>query len=329
MKRLFLIILLPFALVLPALAQEIQNVQQQQELPQRVSSDLELFNDGYRLLLEGNSHCKEAIDKFSELEQKYPKSSYLDRALFWKAWCHSELKNYGTAIKIYEEVAAKYKNSAYVDDALFKIGDIYENALHDYDKAIGVYERLVKEFAVEPDLSNINFSSNGNLSQNVIIAQQQKAQIEERNQNFSQALNDWEDSQSLNKKYHPRRGTNDYFDRRAQARVDFIKNNRDNDYLPLTKFTLGQALKKEGKHQEAIGKFRELQKEFPDSSLADDAQYEIALCLQELNKIGESREALEIFLEKYDQSELNPEIQKKLSKLSSRDPIESNNDTKQ
>jgi len=269
---------------------------QQKELP----PDLKLFTEGYSLALEGKH--KEALDRLAEVEKQYPESTYLDRVLFWKAWCHTEMKNYGKAIKLYNELVEKYPKSAYADDALFKVGEIYENYQHDYEKAIETYERLVKLYPAPDEVSNYN----ANLSNSIVQAQQQKAQIVEQiNRNPQQALNDWQVSQELNKKYNPRRGQkDDYFDRRAQERIEFIKGNSDNDFLSLTKFTEGEVLIKNGKYDKAVKKFQELLKEYPDCSLADNASYEIALCLKKQDKPDEAEELLKEFKQKYPKSEL-------------------------
>jgi TolA-binding protein len=277
-----------------------QEPQQQKEL----AEDLKAFSEGYSLTLEGK--CKEALDKFTELEKKYPESKYLDRVSFWKGWCHTELKNYGKAIKLYNELVEKYPKSAYADDSLFKIGEIYENYQHDYEKAMETYEKLIKLYPLPEDLLQMG----NNASSNIIGAQQQKAQIMEQQERRPQeALKNWEQSQELNKKYNPRRSQkkDDYFNQRAQERIDFIKNNSDHDSVPLTKFIEGQVYTKDGKYAEAIKKFEELLKEYPDCSLADNATYEIALCLKKQNEAVKAEEILKKFIETYPKSELIPQ----------------------
>lgn len=278
---------------------------QQAELP----PDLKLFSIGYGSALDGK--WKEALDTFAEIETKYPASQYLDRVLFWKSWCHTELKNYGKAIKFSEELIEKYPKSAYADDALFKIGEIYEYYQHDYEKALSTYERLVKLFPT-PDGSNQD--ANSNASNNAVAAQQQKAQIEER-RNPKQALNEWQNSQELSNRLNRGRATKeDFFTRRAQERISFITANSDNDYLPLTRFSEGELYCKEGKYDEALKKFREIIKEFPDSSLADNAAYEIGICLRQQKMDAEAQEAMQKFIQAYPKSELLAKAQEQLEK---------------
>ena len=270
----------------------------------QTTQDAALFTNGYSSFLEGK--YKEALDIFGDFGKKYPNSIYMDRVFFWKAWCHTELKNYGKSIKLFEELIEKYPASSYTDDALFKIGDIYENYLHDYDKAVEVYERLIKLF---PSAETAIYS---NASNNIISAQQQKAQIEERNLNMQQALNDWKESQMLIKKYNPSSQNDNYLNKKAQDKINFIKNHSDNDWLPLTRFTEAQILSKEGKCDLAIKKFQEILNDFPKSSLADNSAYEITLCLKKQNDNEGAKESLKKFIKDYPKSELVPEARRLL-----------------
>ena len=45
----------------------------------------------------------------------------------------------------------------------------------------------------------------------------------------------------------------------------------------------GIALRDQGKWQQAIDVFKKLQKDYPDSYRADDAQFQIAYCLQRID----------------------------------------------
>jgi len=295
MKTILLSFALMFLLVITLAAQQ-----------RSISEDAKLFAEGYSIFLEGN--CTNALSKFEELEKLYPKSNLIDRVIFWKAWCHVELKNYGVAIKTFESLIQKFPRSSYADDALFKIGEIYESHLHDYDNAVKTYERIIKLFPVSnPELMN-------NVSNTAVNAQQQIAQInEEVYRNIPQALNDWEKSQALNSQistYRNKPGS--YFNMKAQERINFIKTNNDNDYVPLTKLIEGEVLIRDNKYQQAIEKFQEIIKEFPQSSLADNATFESALCLKKQNKSEEAKAAFRKFLQVYPKSELIPSAQQEL-----------------
>ena len=284
-------------------AEEQPRSQQKAELP----AELKLFVSGYSLAIEGK--YKGALDKFTEIENQFPKSIYLDRVFFWKTWCHTELKNYGIALKLCEELAAKYPKSAYVDDAMFKAGEIYEYYQHDYDKALTAYQKLIELFPAEESISNSNFGNNK------VAAQQQMAQISER-RNPKQAVNEWQNVQILNDSLRgiDRNQTDDYFTRRAQTRIAFINANKDNDFVPLTKFTEAEVLFKEHKYDEAIAKFNELIKDFQASSLADNAAYGITLCLKEAGKSEQAIGAMDGFIKAYPNSELQTQAKQLLRK---------------
>jgi TolA-binding protein len=269
------------------------NAQTQQSKP-----DALLFADAYSSFLEGN--YADAIGKFTSLTAQFPQSEFIDRTLFWKAWSHAELKNYGQAIALYEELIRKYPQSTYADDSLYKIGEIYENNLHQYDKSLDTYQRLINLFPSNPPPGD-------NFANNAISAQQQIADIKERqNRNFPQAINEWEKSQTMNtqiKRYGNQ--PSNYFNQRAQERINFIKNNSDYDYVPLTKFIEGESYLNDGNYASAINKFNELITQYPHSSLADNAAFNIAVCLLKQHNVEQAKTTLKKFLQDYPKSELS------------------------
>ena len=277
-------------LMLVVLAGQTKNIQE----------DSKLFARGYSNILE--SKYTEALGAFDVFQKTYPQSAFIDRALFWEAWCHAELKNYGMAIKTYDALVQKFPKSNYADDALYKIGEIYENYLHDYDNAVKTYERLINMF---PSYPQITQSEPQNISNNVVQAVQQKAQItQERYRNMPQALNEWEKSQQLDKQAMAVYGEqpSSYFNKKAQEQIDFIKNHSDNNYVPLTKLIEAEVLCREGNHIQAVDKFSEIIKEFPQSSVADHALFDKYLCLMKQNRTEEAKASLKILLHDYPNS---------------------------
>lgn len=278
-------------LMIAVLAGQTKNIQE----------DTKLFAKGYAYILE--SKYAEALGAFDLFMKTYPQSAFIDKALFWEAWCHTELKNYGMAIKKYDELAQKFPKSNYADDALYKTGEIYENYLHDYDNAVKTYERLINIFPLLPP--NVVQSEAQNISNTVVQAKQQVAQIQqERYRNMPQALNEWEKSQQLDKQAASVYGEQpiSYFNKKAQEQIDFIKTHSDNNYVPLTKLIEAEVLCREGNYDRAVDEFSEIIKEYPQSAVADNALYDKYLCLIKQNRIEEAKASLKTLLHDYPNS---------------------------
>lgn len=109
--------------------------------------------------------------------------------------------------------------------------------------------------------------------------------------------------------------------------IEIFRKVIDNDpygqYADLSQYKIGLMLKQAGRYEEAKSAFAKIPDEYPDSALADDARYQIAICSfnTSLESDYDQKETdialreLEYFLKKYPQSELSPEAAKLLQAL--------------
>ncbi len=89
-----------------------------------------------------------SLDTFAQLRKEHPKSSYLDRALFYGGEAAYGLSKPKESIQFYDELLnlASAKDSPLRCDAFYARGVAYED-LKDYDKAIASYRQLLDQCA--------------------------------------------------------------------------------------------------------------------------------------------------------------------------------------
>lgn len=80
---------------------------------ERISWAINKFNDGDYL---------EAKTEFRIVVLNFPGHNVVDKAQYYLAECHFNLKEYIEAIAEYEKLLRMFQNSSYRDDALYKIG---------------------------------------------------------------------------------------------------------------------------------------------------------------------------------------------------------------
>lgn len=220
---------------------------------------------------------------------------FLDDAHFWIGYCYIEVGDYKKALKIFKKFLKEFTGSEYADDAEYKIGEIYEKYLHNYGDAIKSYKRLVEKYAT----SNLALQS-----------QLRQAEIQERiYTDFDKAITDYKKVESLNKAQNLTQSS--WYAKTAKERIEFIKENSDFDWKPLKMYN--QTLNKEtkGLYDDALGGYRKLLEKYPDSNVADDAQFRIAEILKEQKKDKLSIEAYKLLVEKYPDSKYVPIIKTK------------------
>ena len=83
--------------------------------------DYAVYKKGYDLVLDEKWDA--AKKQFTELQDKYPKSDYIDDARYWSAYAlmHTDLKK---ALSSYKEFVKKYPKSSYYDDAVADMANI-------------------------------------------------------------------------------------------------------------------------------------------------------------------------------------------------------------
>ncbi len=232
----------------------------QQESNRITPTEKELFQKGQSFLYAGDNSA--AIDNFRQFENEHPKSKLIDEVLYWSAYCLRELKDYQGSISKYEHLIQDYPNSKWAPEAEFNIASIYERDLKDYDKAVQLYQKLSDKYP------GTDWSIKGTY---------RNAQINDRLGKINDAENEYnkvcKDGQQQ-KKQQVQTESN-YFIQQAKKKLEFINAHSDFDRKPLSLFTEAQGLKEENKHLEAVNKLKTIIKDYPKSSLVEQAYINI------------------------------------------------------
>jgi TolA-binding protein len=97
------------------------------------------------LLLFQNKNS-EALVKLDLMLKKYPHHSLTDEILFLKAQLFTKQGDFNNALKNLEEINTSYSYDILGDDALFMTARIYEEDLHNREKAMEIYQSFLSKF---------------------------------------------------------------------------------------------------------------------------------------------------------------------------------------
>ena len=97
-------------------------------------------------LLLAQRKYDQAFVLLDSIKKLFPYHSLSDEILIRKAEAYQEKGNWKEAIVQLEQVIEKHYDDIHADDALFQLAVIYEEHLHDLEKAKELYFKLLKEF---------------------------------------------------------------------------------------------------------------------------------------------------------------------------------------
>lgn len=107
------------------------------------TADYALFQAAYVTGLQKNYEGK--ISKLESLISRYPKSEYVDDALYQIGRSYLMLENNAKAVSTYERLLALQPNSEMARKGALEIGMIYFNQ-KDYDRAISAYKNVISKY---------------------------------------------------------------------------------------------------------------------------------------------------------------------------------------
>lgn len=247
------------------------------------------------LYSQGSSYCMQnqwdrAIESFNALLKKYPSTQFVD-SHFWIAYCHAEKGNYEVAIARFRNFAQKYPRNGYAPQALYKVGEINEKYLNDYEKAILAYKDVQKKFPESPV---------------AVQSAMNNAFIREfTNKDFPGAINEYK---AMMAKLDSRPDVYSGYREMAAQRIAFITQNSDNGYNPLKIYTQSSNYEEQGKLDKAIEGYAGLILKYPQSNIADNAQFRLIKCWERKSVVPRMKEEARKFLASYPGSEFAPQV---------------------
>ncbi len=119
---------------------------------------MNLYDTDYALFQKGFSeglleHHQQKITTLTRLVENFPKSSYMDDALFELANSYMKLNQTDRAMANYQRIVKEYSSGAFVSRSLVQLGLIYYNQDKNQD-AMAVYKKVVTDFPGTAEAQN-------------------------------------------------------------------------------------------------------------------------------------------------------------------------------
>jgi len=87
-----------------------------------------------------------ALHILSSIADSFPRHTLTDNVYFMKAKILAETRKYPEAVSALEQLLKEYPLDLLGDDALFMMANIYQSKLDDKEKAMELYERILKDY---------------------------------------------------------------------------------------------------------------------------------------------------------------------------------------
>ncbi len=95
-----------------------------------------------------------SLSEFKELYEKYPKSIYTDKTLYYLGLISQAKKDSDSALKYYDLLITDYPNASYIRSAYVKKGDILV-ALGKKEEGKKVYKIILEKYPMSPEASMV------------------------------------------------------------------------------------------------------------------------------------------------------------------------------
>ena len=98
-------------------------------------------------LLIFQNRFDEAFEKLDDLLFQFPKHALQDDVLYAKAKIYKKRREYAKAAEMLQAIIDEHADGIRADNALFELAELYENQLHDIEKAKSLYETLFIDYS--------------------------------------------------------------------------------------------------------------------------------------------------------------------------------------
>ncbi|GJQ61904.1 MAG: hypothetical protein SCALA702_09570 [Melioribacteraceae bacterium] len=105
--------------------------------------DYSYFQYGQTLFKSGNNNS--AINILKSLQNRFPRSRYIDDSQYLIGWIHFQSGEYQNAITEYKKIIADFPGTPLLPVTFYSIGDGYYN-ISEYDSANVYYEKILEQF---------------------------------------------------------------------------------------------------------------------------------------------------------------------------------------
>ena len=211
------------------------------------------------------------------------------RSLFEKGEGLRTSGAYAEAIETYRRVVLHHEKSAFAPEALYRIGEVNYLFLQEFTKAASAFNRLIDSYPLSARcresqrfLADIYMHKLGNRKQ--AIVEYQKAMLY-----YGDSIEAEDFQYEIASAYFELKN---FHQQRLELRhilTIFPKTKRKGDIY----FQIANSFYVEGRLDDAIKIFRGILKDFPDSPLAVESTFQLAVCLEEQEKLKKAISLLE------------------------------------
>jgi len=256
----------------------------------------------YAQTLFKSGNTVEAINEFSNLQRKFPRSEYADKSLYLVGWINFQQNNYNEAIDDYKNVLSKYPQSSLGPIIYYSIGDAYFN-LAQYDSAIVSYEKVMVDY---PSSGHVFDAVNGIQYSYIALNQPEKAielvdQFVHQNPGLSFA------DQIYFKKGEIYYGLHQY-EKAESSYKEFISKYPNSKQVPEAYYWIGKSAQNLGQNEEAVFNFNQVFNLYPGSESAAASVIEMGNIFNGTKKYDDALAILDQAINKLPQSSRLPEI---------------------
>jgi TolA-binding protein len=271
-------------------------------ISQKLSLDDPYAYYQYAQALYKSGKTESAINEFSNLQTKFPNSSYADVSLYTIGWIHFQQGDFNTAIDKYRGVMEVYSNTTLAPVIYYSIGDAFFN-LRSYDSAIVNYQKVLTNY---PSSDYVFDAVNGIHYSYIAEGKPEKAiaLIDGFvNENPSLKFSD----QIYFKKAEIYYSNREY-ESAKESYKDFTEKFSNSELIPEAYYWLGKSADNLEQYEEAIFYFNNAFQNYSNSEIAASSVLEMGTIYNSLENYGAALSTYNQAIEKLKGSPGMPEI---------------------
>lgn len=249
-----------------------------------LQNDYVYYQYGQALFKSGKYN--EAIQAFSNLQERYSYSKYTDDAQYLKGWINFQQGQFREAISKYRELFIRYPDSKIKPIALYSIGDSYFN-LGKYDSSIVYYRRMLDDY---PNTDFVYDAING--LQYAFLAKDQPENAVSQIERFVASNPRLRIIDQIAFKKGDIYYTTGNYRMAKLSYQDFIKDYPKSDLIPNAYYWIGKSSANLGEDEEAKRNLRIVADQYTDSEVGTSAVIDLGKIYE---KTGDLTSAIDLY----------------------------------
>lgn len=245
---------------------------------------------------------EKAIKEFTNLQKKFPKSSYADVSLYTIGWIHFQNSEFSRAIDEYRSVLQTYKSTSLGPIVYYSIGDAFFN-MGKYDSAIVNYKMVLTNYPS----SQFIFDAVNGIQYSYVALNKPESAVDLIDAFIAQNPSLNFSDQIFFKKgeiYYSEKN----YEKAKESYKDFIAKFPDSKLVPEAYYWIGKSAENLEKYEEAIFYFNTTFQKYPKNEIAASAVLEMGSIHNKLENYSGAISTYDEALEKLKGSSSIPEI---------------------